>query len=356
MNRLMQMNERSKAVRRNPIVTRNLILWLFDFNMYIIIAAFVLLLRGESFATFSDRILPLAVLMACVFFSRWVFRVYLRVWRYATAHEYLIAIWADCIGGVVYLGISRLLVHWNSNIMLWQTVTIVTVNCLMLLSSRFVYLCFHNEMKRNSVFHAENGSRHKRILGVVKKCIFPVFILFPLSWRKGRKPIETADIAAHNAYTGDGKEQGAVNNKINIAIVGAGDLGVLLAQELLSNPRAHYYPYCFVDSDMQKVGNMIAGIHVYPEKGILGRLRIMPVQEVIIALPSLSGQHKKEIYELYQQSGCKVKLYDYPFSYGEKKDSKRMLREFSIEELLTGKRYSLQAGKACPLTGVKPFW
>ena len=126
----------------------------------------------------------------------------------------------------------------------------------------------------------------------------------------------------------------AANNKINVAIVGAKNLGVLLARELLTNPRAHYYPYCFVDSDVQKAGNMIAGIPVYPENGILERLREMPVQEVIIALPHLNGEQKREKYEFYRQSDCKVKLYDFPFNHKESKDSKRILREFSIEELL----------------------
>ena len=124
------------------------------------------------------------------------------------------------------------------------------------------------------------------------------------------------------------------NNRINIAIVGAKNMGVLLARELLTNPRAHYYPYCFVDSDVQKAGNMIAGIPVYPEAGIIERLRELPVQEVIIAMPHLNGEQKREKYEFYRQSDCKVKLYDFPFNQKENKNSKRVLREFSIEELL----------------------
>ena len=60
----------------------------------------------------------------------------------------------------------------------------------------------------------------------------------------------------------------------------------------------------------------------------------MPVQEIIIALPHLNGQQKMLKYEFYRQSGCKVKLYDFPFNRDDNKDGKRMLREFSIEELL----------------------
>ena len=42
--------------------------------------------------------------------------------------------------------------------------------------------------------------------------------------------------------------------KINIAIIGAGRVGVSLAEELLNNAGSAYTPRCFVDVSKEKVG------------------------------------------------------------------------------------------------------
>ncbi len=334
MRRLFQSKDESKTIQRNLMPSRDFILWAIDFSMYVVIGTFMLFLSEEGIYPIGKRLISLALLIAFVFTSRWVFNVYRQVWRYATGHEYLAVIWADFIGGAAYLLFSFLLTQWGMQIMIWQTVTIVAVNCLVLLSSRFAYVCYHNAMKK-SLFTGKDkaaGSLHSRLSSTMKSCGIFIRVMAPFPLGSN----ETRPAAPGDAVT-DGLANpgvGVMNNKINIAIVGAKNLGVLLARELLSNPRAHYYPYCFVDSDVQKVGNMIAGIRVYPEKGIIERLRTMPVQEVIIALPHLNGQQKMEKYEFYRQSDCKVKLYDFPFNQAENTESKRMLREFSIEDLL----------------------
>jgi len=56
---------------------------------------------------------------------------------------------------------------------------------------------------------------------------------------------------------------------------------------------------------------------------------------VIIALPNLNGDEKQRLYEFYRESGCKVKLYDFSFGKEEVGNGKRVLREFSIEDLLS---------------------
>ena len=41
-------------------------------------------------------------------------------------------------------------------------------------------------------------------------------------------------------------------NKIRIAIIGAGRMGAMLADELQNNPNAVYTPVCFIDVDKEK--------------------------------------------------------------------------------------------------------
>ena len=55
------------------------------------------------------------------------------------------------------------------------------------------------------------------------------------------------------------------SKRINVAIIGAGQLGAFLANELLCNHQSTYRPIFFVDKDAQKIGNNVVGLKVYAE-------------------------------------------------------------------------------------------
>ncbi len=246
-------------------------------------ASFVLLLgffpSGVESLTLVQRLLHGAIMLACVFGCRFVLRVYSRVWRYANASEYLRVVMADFFGGCLYLGINYIVMPWQLTFV--RSVSLISLSALATLSARFAYQY--------------------------------------LSSRRNR-PVA---------------QNGLDSNKINVAIVGAGRVGVLLAEELLLNPHAHYTPYCFFDKDPHKIGSLVMGLKVYREDdSVVERIREMPIQEIVIALPNLDADQKKILYELYKKTGCHVKLYDYPFGEGGREESKRTLRDFKIEDLL----------------------
>lgn len=125
--------------------------------------------------------------------------------------------------------------------------------------------------------------------------------------------------------------------KIKVAIIGAGRVGVSLAEELINNEETAYIPRCFIDISKEKVGREIHGIPVWSEnEATFNRLGEFEVQEIIFAIPSMDADKKKALYEYYKNAGYKLKVYDYPTMYtaGEK----RHLREFDIEELLFRKQ------------------
>lgn len=61
------------------------------------------------------------------------------------------------------------------------------------------------------------------------------------------------------------KERRNENKRIRVAVLGAGRLGAVLADELLSNDSAAYVPVCFIDQDKEKVGREIMGLPIYAE-------------------------------------------------------------------------------------------
>ena len=121
--------------------------------------------------------------------------------------------------------------------------------------------------------------------------------------------------------------------KIKIAIIGAGRLGVNLADELLNNAKSPYLPRCFIDQKRDKAGREIHDLPVLPEDpSALPELHDLEVQEVVIAIPNQEEADRRDLYERYSKAGFKVKVYDYPSM--RVAGAKRQLRNFDVEELL----------------------
>lgn len=130
------------------------------------------------------------------------------------------------------------------------------------------------------------------------------------------------------------KERRNENKRIRVAVLGAGRLGAVLADELLSNDSAPYVPVCFIDQDVDKVGREIMGLPILAEgEDTLDDLKDMGVQEIVFAITNIVNTKKEMLFNFYRKAGYKVKVYD--FSVADiAKSGKRMLREFDIDELL----------------------
>lgn len=93
-----------------------------------------------------------------------------------------------------------------------------------------------------------------------------------------------------------------------VIVVGAGDAGRLIVQEMQRSRMLRYTPIGFVDDDPRKRGTRIMGVRV------LGAITDLPSvlrehkpDEVLIALPSVSGDVRRRIVETAQESKVQVK-------------------------------------------------
>lgn len=130
------------------------------------------------------------------------------------------------------------------------------------------------------------------------------------------------------------KERRNENKRIRVAVLGAGRLGAVLADELLSNDSAAYVPVCFIDQDSNKAGREIMGLPILAEgEDTLDDLKEMGVQEIVFAITNIVNTKKEMLFNFYRKAGYKVKVYDFSVADIAKR-GKRMLREFDIDELL----------------------
>ena len=220
-----------------------------------------------------------AIFVASIMLTRIFAGVYGSVWRYANSKMYVAIVASDIIGGMIAFFITAFLGYEHFYIGMWASVAFAAMTDVATLSSRFCYQMLYRYLKRDS--------------------------------------------------------QTAGKRKVNVAIVGAGQVGTLLAEELLYSANSRYNPVCFVDNNADKVGGRIRGIEVINEEDIFSKIRSLSVEEVIIALPRLSAEETREIHTHYARTGCKVKIYDFPARDTDSPDGeKRVLREIKIEDLL----------------------
>ena len=130
-------------------------------------------------------------------------------------------------------------------------------------------------------------------------------------------------------------ESGAIIKRKKCLIIGAGDAGEQILREIIGNKKLHYEVIGFVDDDPAKRGR---AIHNVP---ILGSVSEIPyivnkksVEEMLIAIPSASGEQIRRIIEVC--AGCDLPYKTLP-SLGELIDGRasvKVLRDIDYEDLL----------------------
>ncbi|MGZ8716017.1 MAG: polysaccharide biosynthesis protein [Gaiellaceae bacterium] len=101
---------------------------------------------------------------------------------------------------------------------------------------------------------------------------------------------------------------GVVARGKEVIVVGAGDAGRLIVQEMQRSRMLSYTPIGFVDDDPRKRNTRIHGVRVLGTMADLPRLvRERKPDEVLIAIPSASGETRRLVVEAAQASNVPVK-------------------------------------------------
>ena len=270
-------------------------LMVYDVVVFTVAAVMLLWLYGGNDKLSPAGILQQAVLsLACILIVRLIGNVYAQVWRYGGIQCYIRLFFTDAIAFWAYVLLEMILPI--QHVTFARKLSFISINLLGALALRMMY--------RYAYKCGNQGTKLGKFLTVLLR-----------------------------VFSGIKTESTQETQKIKVAIIGAGRVGVSLAEELLNNEEASYVPRCFIDINKEKVGREIHGIPVWSEgEATLRKLGEFEIQEIVFAIPSMDAERKKELYDYYKKSGFKLKVYDYPTMYAA--GGKRHLREFDIEELL----------------------
>lgn len=123
--------------------------------------------------------------------------------------------------------------------------------------------------------------------------------------------------------------------KKRIMIVGGGQAGTLLIKELNSSEKAPGIPICIIDDDQNKNGKYINGVPIRGTREEIPELaEKYNIEEIYIAIPTVTSIERKKILEICQRTKCSLKILPglYQLMSGEVGISK--LRDVEIDDLL----------------------
>lgn len=270
---------------------------MYDLVIFLFLEFLLLFLYQNSEPISIEGIIIQSILsFICVFTARFIGSIYQQIWRYGGIQCYIRLLFVDGCAFAVNLLLEKSLPIEHISF-----ARLLAVSCMNLLGALAIRMMYRYAYKCGN-----STTLYGKFLNVLLR------------------------IFAGAKIEGETRDE---PQKIKIAIIGAGRIGVSLAEELLANRSAAYIPRCFVDVNKDKADRSIHGIPVLLEsENIFERLKDAEIQEVVFAIPDLDDKCKEELYERYLQAGYKIKVYDYPVM--QIAGGKRHMREFDIEELL----------------------
>lgn len=120
-----------------------------------------------------------------------------------------------------------------------------------------------------------------------------------------------------------------------VLIVGAGQAGINILQELQRNNQLHMDPVAFVDDDKSKVSLKLRSIPVLgTRKDIPAIINRLSISKIIIAIPSVHGKEIREILKICESTKAEVLTIPGLFELLDGRMRIEKLRKIQIDDLL----------------------
>lgn len=125
------------------------------------------------------------------------------------------------------------------------------------------------------------------------------------------------------------------SSALRVLVVGAGEAGMMMVREMQNYAAIGMEPVGFVDDDPHKYATRIRGLPVLgTRQDILALVREYHIHQVLIAMPTASGQVIREIKDLCEKARVKIRIIPGMYELLDGKVSINQIRDVEIEDLL----------------------
>ncbi|MEG0331802.1 MAG: nucleoside-diphosphate sugar epimerase/dehydratase [Clostridium sp.] len=223
--------------------------------------------------TYYKSFIPVSIIMIISF---WFFRLYKSVWRYASITELMYIIMAVAVGsfGSLIYGVFVIDRRFPLSVYFMMAVFVMVSSGGIRLLSRV--------MSSIDILPSNAGIKSKRVI-----------------------------------------------------VVGAGDAGAMVVKEMKKHPELGYTPVALVDDNKSKIGGLINGTPIVGTREDIGTIvKNRDIDEILIALPSISNEERRSIMKICSETGVKLKTLPGIYELINGKISINQIRDVEIEDLL----------------------
>jgi FlaA1/EpsC-like NDP-sugar epimerase len=128
--------------------------------------------------------------------------------------------------------------------------------------------------------------------------------------------------------------KGEIVKRANVAVFGAGSLGMITRHILETDSGSKFKVVAFFEDDDSKTGKVMNGIKIYDTKNLAERIEELDIAELIIAVKELSAERKDEIAEICLSKKIKVRIVPPADKWVKGEFRVRQLKTVNIEDLL----------------------
>ena len=124
-------------------------------------------------------------------------------------------------------------------------------------------------------------------------------------------------------------------NTENVMIVGAGDAGRVMLKEFHESQYIEGKVVCFIDDSPEKIGKALNGVPIVGDRNyILQAVDEYSVDEIIVAIPTISAKERSKILHICQETQCSVRMLPGVYQLINGEVNINSLRKVEVEDLL----------------------
>ncbi len=125
------------------------------------------------------------------------------------------------------------------------------------------------------------------------------------------------------------------DDSINVMVIGAGNAGDVLIREMKNSDKINMSPVCVIDDDKNKIGQYIDGVKIVGNTTkIVEAAKEYLVDEIIIAMPSVSKKRLGDIVKECKKTRCEVKTIPSVGQLASGQVTVSNIKDISIQDLL----------------------